>query len=58
MTYSESARGQRVSRVRALAELAARRLGDAAGAAGFDAGARPGRDGLYDARAVLLWLGY
>jgi hypothetical protein len=41
-----------------LAELAARRLGDAAGAAGFDAGARPGRDGLYDARAVLLWLGY
>ena len=57
MTYSESAKGIRISHKRALQELDSHGI-DAADREAFFAEVRTGRDGNYSATAVLNWLGY
>lgn len=55
MTYYESAESTPITRLRALRELDAHGCIDIDG---FDDEVKPDASGMYDAQAVLRWLGY
>ncbi len=57
-TYYDSAEGEQITRARALQELKKHRFDDESIIATFDAEVQPKANGLYDAQAVLRWLGY
>lgn len=57
MGYYESAEGETITRGRALRELADHGV-TAEGVAEFDDEVQPDASGMYDAQAVLVWLGY
>lgn len=57
MTYSESARGVKITEARALAELRAHHICDPEDVA-YALAAAHRRDGWYDAHKLLLAIGY
>lgn len=58
MTYSESAKGIRIDAKRAATEIARHGLDPVEDFAEFARDCPAGRDGMWDASAVLEWLGY
>lgn len=56
--YYDSAEGEHITRKRALQELKKHQLDDESIFMTFDAEVQPKANGLYDAQAVLRWLGY
>lgn len=57
-TYYDSAEDEQITRARALQELKRHQLDDESIIMSFDAEIQPKANGLYDAQAVLRWLGY
>lgn len=57
-TYYDSAEGEQITRARALQELKKHQLEDESILMSFDAEVQLKANGLYDAQAVLRWLGY